>query len=49
MPVLVAALRAMGVTPATPAGAALLDEFAVGQVMGGGEPVGTVAVPPGLF
>jgi len=49
MPVLVAALRAMGVTPGTPAGTALLDEFAVGQVMGGGEPVGTIAVPPGLF
>lgn len=49
MPVLVAALRAIGVTPGTPAAAALLDEFAVGQVLGGGEPVGTVAVAPGLF
>ena len=49
MPVLVAALRAMGVTPATPQATALLDEFAVGQVMGGGEPVGTISVPAGLF
>jgi L-asparaginase II len=49
MPVLVEALRAMGVTPGTPQAAALLDEFAVGQVMGGGEPVGTVSVAPGLF
>lgn len=49
MPVLVAALRAMGVTAPTPAAAALLDEFAVGQVLGGGEPVGTVTVAPGVF
>lgn len=49
MPVVVAGLRAMGVSPATPQAADLLDEFAVGQVMGGGEPVGTISVPPGLF
>lgn len=49
MPVLVAALRSMGVTADTPAGAALLDEFAVGQVLGGGEPVGTVTVAPTVF
>lgn len=49
MPVLVAALRAMGVTPDSPQAAAVLDEFAVAPVLGGGEPVGTVAVAPGLF
>jgi L-asparaginase II len=49
MPVLVTALRAMGVRPDSPQAADLLDEFAVGQVMGGGEPVGTVSVAPGVF
>ncbi|HEY5880963.1 MAG TPA: asparaginase [Nakamurella sp.] len=49
MPVLIAALRWMGLTPATPDAAALLDEFAVGAVLGGGEPVGTVTVTPGVF
>jgi L-asparaginase II len=49
MPVLVAALRAVGLTPATDEAARLLDEFAVGRVLGGGVPVGTVAVAPGVF
>jgi len=49
MPVLIAALRRMGLTPSTPDAAALLDEFAVGIVLGGGEPVGTVTVAPGAF
>jgi L-asparaginase II len=49
MPVLVGALRRMGLTPATPQAARLLDEFAVGTVLGGEEPVGTVTVAPGVF
>lgn len=49
MPVLVGALRAMGVTADNLSAALVLDEFAVGQVLGGGEPVGTVSVAPGLF
>ena len=49
MPVLVGALRRMGLTPGTPEAARLLDEFAVGTVLGGGEPVGTVTVAPGVF
>ena len=49
MPVLVAALRATGLLPADEAAASLLNEFAVGQVLGGGEPVGTVTVAPGVF
>ena len=32
-----------------PEAARLLDEFAVGTVLGGGEPVGTVTVAPGVF
>jgi L-asparaginase II len=49
MPVLVAALRRMGVTSTTPEAQQLLAEFAVGVVLGGGEPVGTVTVARGLF
>ncbi len=49
MPVLVAALRRMGVTPPTPEAARLLDELAVGVVLGGGEPVGTITAAPGVF
>lgn len=49
MPVLAGALRWMGVTPPTPEAGRLLDEFAVGVVLGGGEPVGTVTVAPGVF
>ncbi len=49
MPVLVTALRAMGVTPPDGHAADLLEEFAVGTVLGGGEPVGTVTVAPGVF
>jgi L-asparaginase II len=49
MPVLVAALRRMGLTPPTAAAARLLDEFAAGPVLGGGQPVGAVTVAPGVF
>ncbi len=49
MPVLVGALRWMGLTSPTPEADRLLDEFAVGVVLGGGEPVGTVTAAPGVF
>lgn len=49
MPVLVAALRRMGLTPPTAEAARLLDEFAAGPVLGGGQPVGAVTVAPGVF
>jgi L-asparaginase II len=49
MPVLVAALRSLGLGGPTGAARDLLDELAVGTVLGGGHPVGTVEIVPGLF
>ena len=52
MPVLVAALRWLDVeaaVPATAEAAGLLDELGTGVVLGGGQPVGTVQVAPGVF
>ena len=43
MPVLVAGLRRLGLA------SELLDELGVGTVLGGGRPVGTVEVAPGVF
>jgi L-asparaginase II len=48
MPVLVGALRSLGVGD-DPAGSALLDELGTGIVLGGGLPVGSVAVAPDVF
>ena len=54
MPVLIAALRLLGVGSAGTAnadgsGSALLDELGTGVVLGGGVPVGTVQIAPGVF
>jgi L-asparaginase II len=49
MPVLVGALRSLGVGVDDPAGSALLDELGTGIVLGGGLPVGSVAVAPDVF
>lgn len=48
MPVLVAALRSLGLD-ARGAPRDLLNELAVGTVVGGGQPVGTVEIVPGLL
>jgi hypothetical protein len=48
----VAALRLMDVAAtvdATPDAAGLLDELGTGIVLGGGLPVGTVEMAPGVF
>jgi len=49
MPVLIGALRWLGVVPETPAASALLDELGVGVVLGGGAPVGATEVAPQVF
>jgi L-asparaginase II len=49
MPVLVGALRSLGVGMDDPGGSALLDELGTGIVLGGGVPVGTVTVAPDVF
>ena len=55
MPVLIAALRLLGVGapgaggPLDGSGSALLDELGTGTVLGGGVPVGTVQIAPGVF
>jgi L-asparaginase II len=49
MPVLVGALRSLGVGIDDHAGSALLDELGTGIVLGGGLPVGTVDVAPDVF
>ena len=49
MPVLVAALRSLGVGNGDATATALLDELGTGTVLGGGQPVGTIAVAPGVF
>jgi hypothetical protein len=48
MPVLVGALRSLGLG-ARGSARDLLNELAVGTVLGGGQPVGTVEIVPGLF
>jgi L-asparaginase II len=48
MPVLVGALRSLGLG-AHGAARDLLNELAVGTVLGGGQPVGTVEIVPGLL
>ena len=49
MPVLVGALRSLGVGESNAEATALLDELGTGIVLGGGEPVGTVQAAPDLF
>lgn len=49
MPVLVGALRSLGVGSQSVAATALLDELGTGIVLGGGIGVGTVRTAPGLF
>ncbi len=49
MPVLVGALRALGVGIDNPRASALLDELGTGVVLGGGDPVGTVELAPDVF
>jgi L-asparaginase II len=54
MPVLIAALRLLGVdstgaADADDSGSGLLDELGTGVVLGGGVPVGTVQIAPGIF
>jgi L-asparaginase II len=49
MPVLVGALRSLGVGIDNPAGSALLDELGTGIVLGGGVGVGTVTIAPDVF
>jgi hypothetical protein len=48
MPVLVGALRSLGLGTRA-AARDLLNELAVGTVLGGGRPVGTVEIVPGLL
>jgi L-asparaginase II len=48
MPVLVGGLRSLGI-PTDAAAESLLDELGTGTVLGGGIPVGTVELAPGLF
>ena len=48
MPVLVGGLRILGLPTDDPA-TALLDELGTGTVLGGGVPVGTVQLAPGVF
>ena len=49
MPVLVGALRQLGVTGVDAAADAVLDELGTGVVLGGGVQVGTVQAAPGIF
>jgi len=49
MPVLVGALRMLGVAGADAAADAVLDELGTGVVLGGGVQVGTVQTSPGVF
>jgi L-asparaginase II len=49
MPVLIGALRRLGVGRDGGAPAALLDELGTGIVLGGGEPVGTVELAPDVL
>jgi hypothetical protein len=49
MPVLVGALRQLGVGAGDATATALLDELGTGTVLGGGVPVGTVEIAPGVF
>jgi L-asparaginase II len=49
MPVLVGALRLLGVGDGDAQATALLDELGTGIVLGAGKPVGTVEAAPGLF
>jgi len=49
MPVLVGALRSLGLGARAGAARDLLDELALGTVLGGGRPVGTVEIVPGLL
>ena len=49
MPVLVGALRSLGVGAGNAAARALFDELGTGVVLGAGVPVGTVEVAPGVF
>lgn len=49
MPVLVGALRSLGVGIGNAAATALLDELGTGIVLGGGTPVGTVELAPDVF
>jgi len=49
MPVLVGALRSLGVGIDNPGGSALLDELGTGIVLGGGVGVGTVTIAPDVF
>jgi L-asparaginase II len=49
MPVLVGALRSLGLHERAGAARELLNDLAVGSVLGGGQPVGTIEIRPGLF
>jgi L-asparaginase II len=49
MPLLVGALRSLGLGGRTGPARDLLNELAVGIVLGGGRPVGTIEIRPGLF
>ena len=49
MPVLVGALRLLGVSGPDAAADAVLDELGTGIVLGGGVQVGTVEAAPGVF
>jgi L-asparaginase II len=49
MPLLVGALRSRGLGARSGPTRDLLNELAVGTVLGGGRPVGTVEIVPGLF
>jgi len=49
IPVLVGALRSLGLGARAGAARDLLNELAVGTVLGGGQPVGTLEIRPGLF
>ena len=49
MPLLVGALQSLGLGARSGPARDLLDELAVGTVLGGGRPVGTVEIVPGLF
>jgi L-asparaginase II len=49
MPVLVGALRWLGLGSDDATGRALLDDLGIGIVLGGGAPVGSVVVAPDVF
>jgi L-asparaginase II len=49
MPVLIGGLRALGVGAGLPEAELLLDELGTGVVLGGGAPVGSVQLAPGVF